>query len=90
MAAANIDEYLGYFHEIRADLTEPIPEPVLGERPSCGRSELPMEKAYERKENFHCIECGFTDEAAKQEAGRCLRCDHFGFGVFKGGRSVKW
>ena len=90
VAAANIDEYLGYFHEIRADLTEPIPEPVLGERPSCGRSELPMEPALERKNDFRCIECGFTDEVAHQEAGRCLRCDHFGFGVFKGGRMKKW
>ena len=90
VAAANIDEYLGYFHEIRADLTEPIPDPVLGERPSCGRSELPMEPALERKNDFRCIECGFTDEVAHQEAGRCLRCDHFGFGVFKGGRMKKW
>ena len=49
-----------------------------------------MEKAYERKEGFQCIECGFTDEVAKQEAQRCLRCDHFGFGVFKGGRTKKW
>ena len=49
-----------------------------------------MEKAFERKENFGCIECGFTDEEARQEANRCLRCDHFGYGIFKGGRSEKW
>ena len=30
------------------------------------------------------------DKEACQEAGRCLRCDHFGFGVFKGGRTKKW
>jgi len=88
VAAANIDEYLGFSHEITVDVK--IPEPRLGERPSCGRSELPMEKAYERKGNFECIECGFTDEVAKQESQRCLRCDHFGFGVFKGGRTKKW
>ncbi len=88
VAAANIDEYLGFEHEITVDVQ--IPKAFLGERPSCGRSELPMEKAYERKEGFQCIECGFTDEVAKQEAGRCLRCDHFGFGVFKGGRTKKW
>ena len=88
VAAANIDEYLGFEHEITVDVK--IPKAFLGERPSCGRSELPMEKAFERKENFQCIECGFTDEVAKQEAGRCLRCDHFGFGVFKGGRTKKW
>ena len=36
------------------------------------------------------IECGMTSEEASQEARRCLRCDHFGFGVFKGGRVEKW
>ena len=31
------------------------------------------------------------DEAeAKQEASRCLRCDHFGYGIFKGGRETLW
>ncbi len=88
VAAANIDEYLGFEHRIEVDVK--IPKAYLGERPSCGRSELPMEKAYERKENFQCIECGFTDEVAKQEAQRCLRCDHFGYGVFKGGRTKRW
>ena len=48
------------------------------------------EDAYDRKGNFNCIECGFTDEVAKQEAQRCLRCDHFGYGSFKGGRIEKW
>lgn len=88
VAAANIDEYLGFAHTIEVDVR--IPKAFLGERPSCGRSELPMEKAFERKNGFQCIECGFTDEVARQEAGRCLRCDHFGFGVFKGGRTKKW
>ena len=49
-----------------------------------------MEKAQERKGNFQCIECGFTHEVANQESKRCLRCDHFGYGVFKGGRQTKW
>ena len=31
-----------------------------------------------------------TEQEAKQEADRCLRCDHFGFGVFKGGRNTLW
>ena len=88
VAAANIDEYLGYQHEITVDIQ--IPAPYLGKRPSCGRSELPMEKAQERKGNFQCIECGFTHEVANQESKRCLRCDHFGYGVFKGGRQTKW
>ena len=67
-----------------------MPAPYLGKRPRCGRSELPMEKAQGRKGNFQCIECGFTHEGANQESKRCLRCDHFGYGVFKGGRQTKW
>ena len=31
-----------------------------------------------------------TEKEAKQEAGRCLRCDHFGYGIFKGGRETLW
>ena len=88
VAAANIDEYLGFSHTITVDVE--VPQAYLGSRPSCGRSELPMEKAFERKKNFGCIECGFTDEEASQEAKRCLRCDHYGYGVFKGGRREKW
>ena len=36
------------------------------------------------------MECSMTDEEVAQEAGRCLRCDHFGYGIFKGGRVEKW
>ena len=31
-----------------------------------------------------------TAEEAEQESSRCLGCDHFGYGVFKGGRVEKW
>ena len=40
--------------------------------------------------DFQCIECGMTLEEAQRESSRCLRCDHFGYGVFKGGREEKW
>ena len=33
---------------------------------------------------------GNTAEEAAQESSRCLRCDHFGYGNFKGGRVEKW
>jgi len=35
-------------------------------------------------------ELGMSDQEAMQESRRCLRCDHFGFGVFKGGRIERW
>lgn len=31
-----------------------------------------------------------THEEACAESGRCLRCDHFGYGIFKGGRIERW
>jgi len=31
-----------------------------------------------------------THEEACAESGRCLRCDHFGYGIFKGGRTERW
>ena len=47
-------------------------------------------QACERKNDFTCIECGMTDEEANAESSRCLRCDHFGYGIFKGGRKSTW
>ena len=32
----------------------------------------------------------FKAKEANQEAHRCLRCDRFGYGVFKGGRVEEW
>ena len=46
--------------------------------------------ASERKKDFKLMECGMTEEEALQESRRCLRCDHFGYGIFKGGRVEKW
>ena len=46
--------------------------------------------ASERKNDFQCIECGMTAQEAAQESARCLRCDHYGYGNFTGGRVEKW
>ena len=88
VAAANIDEYLGYHHVISTDVE--IPEVRLNDRKSCARVNMKERQPSERAKDFEMIECGLTCEEAKQEAGRCLRCDHFGFGVLKGGRVEKW
>ena len=88
VAAANIDEYLGYNHKITTDVE--IPKIRLDDRPACGRVNMKERDAAERKDDFELIECGMTHEEACQESKRCLRCDHFGFGVFKGGRIDKW
>jgi len=39
------------------------------------RVEMPFVPAQERIRNFREIELGFSEERAKQEAKRCLRCD---------------
>jgi NADPH-dependent glutamate synthase beta subunit-like oxidoreductase len=87
-AAANIDEYLGFHHEIEAEVKVPAPR-CTDLRPR-GRVNATERDAFERKGDFQCIECGMTDEEAGQESSRCLRCDHFGYGNFKGGRVDKW
>ena len=88
VAAANIDEHLGYHHEITVDVD--IPAPKLNNRPPHGRINTTEREARLRKCDFEDIECGLTHEGAVTEASRCLRCDHFGYGVFKGGRVDKW
>ncbi len=87
-AAANIDEYLGYQHRIQVDVTVPTPRSTdLNPR---GRVNCRERAAAERKHDFACMEHCMTCEEATKESSRCLRCDHFGYGIFKGGRVEKW
>lgn len=55
-----------------------------------GASTTKEREAAQRKCDFEDIECGMTHEEACAESGRCLRCDHFGYGIFKGGRTERW
>lgn len=88
VAAANIDNYLGFNHLISCDVE--IPRARMDDRPACGRVNMTERPANERKHDFEEVECGMSHEEACQEASRCLRCDHFGYGVFKGGRAAIW
>ncbi|MCR4627907.1 MAG: FAD-dependent oxidoreductase [Treponema sp.] len=88
VAAANIDEYLGFHHVIKNDVE--IPFPRYSDKTPCGRVELAFREAGERKKDFKPIELSMTKEESCQEAGRCLRCDHFGYGSFRGGRKDRW
>ena len=87
-AAANIDEYLGFNHEITVDVT--VSTPRCSDLRPRGRVNCSERDASERKCDFDCIECSMTHEEAAQESSRCLRCDQFGYGIFKGGRVEKW
>ena len=89
VAAANIDEYLGFNHIITTDV-QILPPPRLNNLPPHGRVTIGEREASERKKDFACIECEMSLEEATTEATRCLRCDHFGYGSFKGGRIDRW
>ena len=62
----------------------------LNNKPPHDRINTTECEADERKRNFLCIECGMTDEGLTPRRHRCLRCDHFGYGIFRGGRKGKW
>lgn len=84
VAAHNIDEYLGYHHTLLCEAQAPIPKE--NNRVPTGRANITERPAYLRKHDFEHVENPYTYEEAMQEAGRCLRCDHFGCGVLIGGR----
>jgi NADPH-dependent glutamate synthase beta subunit-like oxidoreductase len=84
VAARNIDEYLGYHHKLSCEAEAPLPKE--NNRQQTGRANITERPAYIRKHDFDHVENPYTFEEAMQEANRCLRCDHFGCGVLKGGR----
>lgn len=57
MAAANIDEYLGFHHQITSDVE--IPYAGYEDKEACGRVEVALRDAADRKKDFEPIEYGF-------------------------------
>ncbi|MBQ0025853.1 MAG: FAD-dependent oxidoreductase, partial [Lachnospiraceae bacterium] len=88
VAAAQIDEYLGYAHSISTDIE--IPEPRLRDFVPAGRINSSEREAGERAHDFCDVAHCMSKEEAERESARCLRCDHFGYGSFRGGRTTKW
>ena len=86
--AANIDEYLGFHHVIQSGVD--VPSPDLSDRNPCGRVNMTEREACQRVCDFDGVELPMSEAECKQEASRCLRCDHFGYGIFKGGRNTVW
>ncbi len=84
VAAYNIDEYLGYHHKIGGKPA--IPPAYPNACVPTGRAEIEEKDPFDRKDNFDYVELSMTCEEAMREAGRCLRCDHYGCGAMKGGR----
>jgi NADPH-dependent glutamate synthase beta subunit-like oxidoreductase len=73
VAAANIDEYLGYNHVITTDVD--IPNPRMSDKLPCGRVNMRERDVHDRIKDFELIEIGMTRQEADQESCRCLRCD---------------
>ena len=88
VAAANIDEYLGYHHPISVDIE--IPEPLLNDKIASGRVNLHEIEASTRKLSFDGVEEPMSEEEALRESSRCLRCDKHGCGSLRGGRVHLW
>ena len=86
VAAHNIDEYLGYHHKLPCNVE--VPPAKENNRVPTGRVNVTERPAYIRKCDFEGVEVELTHAEAMQEANRCLRCDHFGCGVLKGGRDA--
>ncbi len=87
IAAANLDEYFGFHTDVSQDIE--IPQAGYQFKNACGRSNMRERAPLERVKDFELIENEMPLEEAMQECSRCLRCDHFGYGGFRGGRQ-RW
>ena len=88
VAAASIDEYLGFHTDISANLD--IPPAPFRLKHATGRGDLTAREANWRKNDFELMENCMSEQEMAQECSRCLRCDHYGHAGFKGGRLIKW
>ena len=88
VAAASIDEYLGFHTDISANLD--IPPAPFRLKHGTGRVDLTEREANWRKNDFELMENCMSEQEMAQECSRCLRCDHYGHAGFKGGRLIKW
>ena len=88
VAAASIDEYLGFHTDISANLD--IPPAPFRLKHATGRVDRTEREANWRKNDFELMENCMSEQEMAQECSRCLRCDHYGHAGFKGGRLIKW
>jgi NADPH-dependent glutamate synthase beta subunit-like oxidoreductase len=88
VAAANIDEYLGFNHIISPEVD--IPPAKINNVPAWGRANMTERLAEERRRDFEMIEQPYNLSMAEKECSRCLRCDHYGFGPYWEDRRRKW
>jgi NADPH-dependent glutamate synthase beta subunit-like oxidoreductase/NAD-dependent dihydropyrimidine dehydrogenase PreA subunit/ferredoxin len=77
-AAISIDKYLGGKGQIEQKFVPEEPEaPCLGREEGFAyrkMAKMPTLPLVKRLRGFSAVECGFIEETAVKEAGRCLRC----------------
>ena len=85
VAASNIVRLFGCSDCSIGEKVDPveIPAAPAGQRLHWGRVNMQERAADERKNDFNLMEKCLTDEEARQECSRCLRCDHCGMGAFR-------
>lgn len=88
VAADNIDEFLGYSHVISVDVE--VPAAKLSPAHPCGRVNLNGRDIEKIEGDFEIVAEGMSEQEAKQECSRCLRCDCCGYSKFRGGRKEQW
>ncbi|MBK5253051.1 MAG: FAD-dependent oxidoreductase [Peptostreptococcaceae bacterium] len=88
VAAANIDNYLGFNHIIEPELDAPYPD-IVNITP-WGRANASERLARVRRHDFEAVENGLSLDEAVKEASRCMRCDHYGYGAEWKDRRKKW
>lgn len=87
VAAANIDEALGFNHNVHDEVKIPAPLTPLS---ATGRVEQTNRKFSEAIQDFDIAKNGMTRDEVEQETSRCLRCDHHGFGKVCGKEALVW
>lgn len=87
VAAANIDEALGYRHNVYDEVAAPLVKPTL---PATGRVDLRSRTFAEAAEDFDIALQGMSAQEASQESARCLHCDHHGFSITCGKETSQW
>ena len=88
VAAANIDEYLGYSHSVHVPVETPSAE--FSSIRQIGRIGIEERSPLERVEDFEEVEVSLSDEAAAQECSRCLRCDYHGYQAIFERKTNQW
>lgn len=87
-AARTIDADLGFHRDMHLDMV--LEHARLDDRVPWGRAMLGERSPEERRRDFDLVEYGFSEQEMRQEAARCLNCDHFGCGILHEEGRLAW